>query len=149
MKILFTFLTEKKNLFWTNKKFVYLIFINKLSWYHPKIMYENIVQKDLNKFFINWKKNLARVQILTASPRLETNFHKTFVTPAWHREKWEWCNCREQEKTRNLQKYPEFPENCSSTRVHQNPPNWTGRCLLWTATLTTQWSPTIIWWKIQ
>ena len=30
MKILFTFLTEKKNLFWTNKKFVYLIFINKL-----------------------------------------------------------------------------------------------------------------------
>ena len=29
MKIVFTFLTEKSNLFWTNKKFVYLIFINK------------------------------------------------------------------------------------------------------------------------
>ena len=26
-------------------KFVYLIFINKLSGYHPKITYENIVQK--------------------------------------------------------------------------------------------------------
>ena len=50
MKILLTFLTEKKKLFWTNKKFVYLIFINKLSWYHPKITYENIVQKDMNKF---------------------------------------------------------------------------------------------------
>ena len=47
MKILFTFLTKKKNLFWTNKKF---IFINKLSWYHPKIMYKNIVQKDMSKF---------------------------------------------------------------------------------------------------
>ena len=34
---MFTFLTEKKNLFWTNKKFLYLIFINKLLWYHPKI----------------------------------------------------------------------------------------------------------------
>ena len=50
MKILFTFLTEKKTLFWTNKKFVYLIFINKLSWYHPKITYKNILQKDMNKF---------------------------------------------------------------------------------------------------
>ena len=38
-------------IFWTNKKFVYLIFINKLSWYHSKITYENIVQKDMNKFF--------------------------------------------------------------------------------------------------
>ena len=50
MKILFTFLTEKKKLFWTNKKFVYLIFTSKLSWYHPKIKYKNIVQKDMNKF---------------------------------------------------------------------------------------------------
>ena len=50
MKILFTFLTKKKKLFWNNKKFVYLIFINKLSWYRPKMMYENIVQKDMNKF---------------------------------------------------------------------------------------------------
>ena len=31
------FLTEKKNLFWTNKKFLHLIFNNKLAWYHPKI----------------------------------------------------------------------------------------------------------------
>ena len=30
MKILFTFLTEKKNLFLTNKKFVYLIFTKLL-----------------------------------------------------------------------------------------------------------------------
>ena len=52
MKILFTFLTEKKNLFGTNKKFVYLIFIDKLSWYHPKITYENIAQKEINKFII-------------------------------------------------------------------------------------------------
>ena len=50
---MFTFLTEEKNLFWTNKKFVYLIFINKLLWYHPKIMYENIVQQDMNKFLEN------------------------------------------------------------------------------------------------
>ena len=40
----------EKNLFWTNKLFVYLIFINKLLWYRPKIMYENIVQKDMNVF---------------------------------------------------------------------------------------------------
>ena len=40
----------EKNLFWTNKLFVYLIFINKLLWYRPKIMYENIIQKDMNKF---------------------------------------------------------------------------------------------------
>ena len=52
---LFTFLTEKKNQFWTNKKFVYLIFINKLSWYHPKITYKNIVQKDMNKFINSFK----------------------------------------------------------------------------------------------
>ena len=38
--------------FWTNKKFVYLIFIDKLLWYHPKITYKNIVQKDMNKFKI-------------------------------------------------------------------------------------------------
>ena len=60
MKILFTFLTEEKNLFWTNKKFVYLIFINKLSWYHPKIMYENIVQKDMNKFYETVKMLLQK-----------------------------------------------------------------------------------------
>ena len=53
MKILSTFLTdEKKNMFWTNK-FVYLIFINKLSYCHPKIMYKKIVQKDMNKFFVS------------------------------------------------------------------------------------------------
>ena len=40
----------EKNLFWTNKLFVYLIFINKLLWYRPKIMYQNIVQKDMNVF---------------------------------------------------------------------------------------------------
>ena len=44
------FYLRKKKLFWTNKKLVYLIFINKISWYHPKIAYENIVQKDMNKF---------------------------------------------------------------------------------------------------
>ena len=38
------FFTEKKTLF------VYIIFINKLSWYYPKIKYENIIQKDMNKF---------------------------------------------------------------------------------------------------
>ena len=53
MKIVFTFLTEKKNLFWSNKKFVYLIFINKLLWYHPKITYENILQKDRKEFYKN------------------------------------------------------------------------------------------------
>ena len=52
MKILLIFLLRKKNLFLTNKKFVYLISINKLFWYHPKITYENIVQKDMNKFII-------------------------------------------------------------------------------------------------
>ena len=50
------FFNWEKNLFWTNKKFVYLIFINKLSWYHPKITYENIVQKDMNKFILNLKE---------------------------------------------------------------------------------------------
>ena len=37
-------------MFWTNKKFVYLIFIKKLSLYHPKMNYENIIKKDMNKF---------------------------------------------------------------------------------------------------
>ena len=37
-------------MFFTNKKFVYRIFINKFLWYHPKIIYKNIVQKDMNKF---------------------------------------------------------------------------------------------------
>ena len=46
----FLFYWEKK-LFWTNKKFVYLIFIDKLLWYHPKITYKYTVQKDMNKFF--------------------------------------------------------------------------------------------------
>ena len=36
MKILFTFLTEKKNLFWTNEMFVYLIIM---------IQFQNNVQK--------------------------------------------------------------------------------------------------------
>ena len=49
MKILFTFLTEKKNLFLTNKKFVNLIFIIKLLWYHPKVTYKNITWKILYK----------------------------------------------------------------------------------------------------
>ena len=30
----------EKTCFWTNKKFVYLIFINKLWWYNPKITYK-------------------------------------------------------------------------------------------------------------
>ena len=46
------FFNWEKKLFWTNNKFFYLIFINKLSWYHPKISYENIAQKDINKFQI-------------------------------------------------------------------------------------------------
>ena len=57
MKILFTFFNWEKKLFWTNKKFVYLIFINKLWWYHPKITYENIVLKDMNKFQVLETKN--------------------------------------------------------------------------------------------
>jgi hypothetical protein len=51
-KYFLLFSTEKKKLFWTNKKFLYLIFINKLPWYHSEIKYENIVQKDMNNFFI-------------------------------------------------------------------------------------------------
>ena len=47
--IVYLFNWEKK-LFWINKKFVYLIFIKTLSWYHPKITYKNIVKKDMNKF---------------------------------------------------------------------------------------------------
>ena len=50
MKILFTFFTVKTKLFWTKPKFDYLIFIDKSSRYHPEITYENIVQKDMNKF---------------------------------------------------------------------------------------------------
>ena len=46
-----------RKLFWDDiliiwdENIVYLIFINKLSCYHPKIMYENIVQKVINKFY--------------------------------------------------------------------------------------------------
>ena len=41
-----------------NKNFVYLIFINKLLWYHPKKTYENTIQKDMNKF------HMRAIQIL-------------------------------------------------------------------------------------
>ena len=45
------FSLRKRNMFFTNKNwFVYRIFINKFLWYHPKIIYKNIVQKDMNKF---------------------------------------------------------------------------------------------------
>ena len=40
----------EKNLFWTKEKFIYIIFMNKLWWYHSKRTYENIVQKEMNKF---------------------------------------------------------------------------------------------------
>ena len=46
------FFNWEKKLFWTNKKFVYLIFVNKLLWYHPKITYKNIIQKDMNRFIV-------------------------------------------------------------------------------------------------
>ena len=29
--------------------------INELSQYHPKITYKNIVEKDVNKFYDDWK----------------------------------------------------------------------------------------------
>ena len=54
MKMLFTFLTEKKTQFCSNQKFVYLIFIYKLPWYHPKIIYEYIEQKDMYKFIMSF-----------------------------------------------------------------------------------------------
>ena len=46
------FKLRKKNRVWTNKKCVYSIFTHKLLWYHPKIKYKNIIQKDMNKFEI-------------------------------------------------------------------------------------------------
>ena len=73
-KILFSFLTEKKNLFWTNKKFVYLIFINKIMMISTK----NIVQKDMNKFIVfvfDQKKN-AKIEPLIHGI-LRKNFCKT------------------------------------------------------------------------
>jgi hypothetical protein len=70
---------EKTKLFLTNTKFVYLIFINKLWWYLPKIMYENIVQKDMNKFQIYQKTNktFVRISALASKKRL---IHKNEVT---------------------------------------------------------------------
>ena len=56
------FFNWEKTLLWTNKKFIYLIFINKLLWYHPKITYENIVQKDMHKFNVNTQKTLVQTQ---------------------------------------------------------------------------------------
>ena len=46
-----TTLASAKNI---SKNYVhsYVHRINKLSWHHPKIMYENIVQKDMNKLLI-------------------------------------------------------------------------------------------------
>ena len=55
--IVYFFNWKKNKLFWTNKKFVYLILINKLSWYHPKILYENIVQKNMSKFEKKYEKS--------------------------------------------------------------------------------------------
>ena len=51
MTNLFKVLLGEKNLFWTNKKFVYLIFIKKLSLYHPKMNYENIIKKGHEQVF--------------------------------------------------------------------------------------------------
>ena len=48
------FFNQKKNRFCSNQKFVYLIFIYKLSWYHPKIIYEYIEQKDMYKFIMSF-----------------------------------------------------------------------------------------------
>ena len=75
MKKLFTVFNWEKNLFWTKKKIAYLIFINKLWWYHPKIMFENIVQKDMNKFLESYLELLAisnwnRPSSMTYWPRL-------------------------------------------------------------------------------
>ena len=56
------FFNWEKNIFWTNKIFFYLIFINKLWWYHPQIMYENFVQEDMNKFFVNWISKWDRLR---------------------------------------------------------------------------------------
>ena len=64
------FFNWEKNMFGTNKKFVYLIFINKLSWYHPKITYENIVQKDMNKFIITKTLMLKHRMQLFRPPRI-------------------------------------------------------------------------------
>ena len=48
------FKLRRKKLFWTNKKFVYWIFINKLSWYHPKIKY-------IRKFHTKWHEYVTNV----------------------------------------------------------------------------------------
>ena len=79
MKILFAFLTEKKKQFWTVKKFVYLIFINKLSWYHPnnvrkyctkgheqvsiqgKLRTKNVPSKDMSALCIEFLSRLLGV----------------------------------------------------------------------------------------
>ena len=86
MKIVFTFLTEKKNLFWSNKKFVYLIFINKLLWYHPKITYENILQKDRKEFYKNKITILDRILVnrwFSVLPSLNLFSNYIFIA-GWH-----------------------------------------------------------------
>ena len=79
------FLTEK-NLFWSNKKFVYLIYINKLSGYH-KITYENILKRTWTSLnittgtFASSKKrspspNLKVAQGIKKCQRSSTKFKK-------------------------------------------------------------------------
>ena len=85
MKTLFTFLTEKKNLLWTNKKFVYL---NIITNFCPTVTSENIVPttwKGLkkrkfreNKIVDSWiQESWKHVMSLTIVWHSGQNFHKT------------------------------------------------------------------------
>ena len=94
MKVLLTFLTEKKNLFCTNKKFVYLIFINKLLWYHPKITYKNIIQKDMNKFLESDSRNfLTQNGVQVSTYVFEIDFIKNRYSYPSPSDVWCWSPC--------------------------------------------------------
>ena len=75
----------EKKMLWINKKFVYLIFINKLSWHHPKIMYENIVQKDMNKLLIISYLSFVTSNLSDTTLASAKNISKIYVHSYVHR----------------------------------------------------------------
>ena len=86
-KIVYFFKWEK-NLFWTNKKFVvYLIFINNIV-----ISSQNMVQKDMNKFFsfvfLVRSTKFITVGILTRSSKIRNPTRCSETCPSHNQDIW-------------------------------------------------------------
>ena len=76
---------EKKNLLMTNKKFFLLNFLATNYRDHPKITYENIVQKDMKKFHF---KASSRILAGLAIEILKGGRGTRYILMKWHISSW-------------------------------------------------------------